>query len=73
MKLGNLPCMGEKKSVHKMLAGNSPLGKPKLRRENTIKMDHERSKVEIGDWIQVARDRNNRRAVVCTIIIVRVS
>jgi hypothetical protein len=52
--------------------GNSPLGRPRLRWVNNIKMDLR----EIGlggiNWIDLAQDRDRRRALVNTVMNLRV-
>ena len=58
--------MGEWRGVYRALVGKSegkrPLGRPRRRWENIIKMDLQ----EVGcggmDWIEVAQDRNIWRA-----------
>jgi hypothetical protein len=53
--------------------GKSPLGRPRRRKEDNIKMDPR----EIGwggmDWIDVAQDRDQWRAVVNTVMNLQVS
>jgi hypothetical protein len=54
--------MGEGKDVYRVLVGkpegNRPLGRPRRRWEDNIKMDLQ--EVECGgmDWIEVAQDRD---------------
>jgi hypothetical protein len=68
--------MGEESNVYKVLmgkpVGKRPLGRPRHRREDGIRMDFR----EIGggsvDWIQLAQDRDRWRALVNTVLDLRV-
>jgi hypothetical protein len=56
--------MGEKRNACRLLEGKRPLGRPRWRRVNNIKMDLG----EIGwggmDWINLDQDRDMWRALV---------
>jgi hypothetical protein len=68
--------MGEERNVHRALMGKPegkrPLGRPRRRWEDGIRMDLR----EIGwgsvDWIQLAQDRDRWRAFVNTVMSLRV-
>jgi hypothetical protein len=68
--------MGEKRNVYRLLVrkpeGNRPLGRPRRRWINNIKMDL----LEIGkdgvDWIGLAQDRYRWRALVNSVMHLRV-
>jgi len=68
--------MGERRRVYKVLVGKSegkrPLGRPRRRWEDNIKMDLQ----EVGyggmDWIELAQDRERWRAVVNAVMNLRV-
>jgi len=64
---GHVARMGEGRGVHRVLVGKregkSPLGRPRHRWEDNIKMDL----WEVGgcgDWIELAQDRDRWRALV---------
>ena len=60
--------MGESTRVYRVLVGkpegNRPLGRPKRRWEDNIKMDLHGVGCEGMDWIDVAQDRDRWRALV---------
>jgi hypothetical protein len=67
--------MGEERGAYRSLMGRPegrrPLGRPRHRWEDNIKMDVQ----EVGwgmDWIELAQDRDRWRAVVNTLINLRV-
>ena len=65
--------MGEKRGTYRILVGKSegkrPLGKPRCRWADNIKMDFQ----EVGrDWIDVTRDMDRWRAVVNAVMNLRV-
>jgi hypothetical protein len=72
------PCStnGEKRNAYRLLVGKTegkrPLGRPRRRWVNNIKMDLG----EVGrgdvDWIGLAQDRNRWRAVVNSVLNLRV-
>jgi hypothetical protein len=73
---GHVARIGEERNVYKVLMvkpeGKRPLGRPRRRWEDGIRMDLR----EIGwgsvDWIQLAEDRDRWRAVVCAVMNLRV-
>jgi hypothetical protein len=73
---GQEACMGENSNAYRVLVGKPegkrPLGRHICRLEDNIKMDLK----EIGwgsmDWIHLAHDRDQWRALVNTVINVRV-
>jgi len=44
--------------------GKKPLGRPRRRREDNIKMDLQEVGGEVMDWIELAQDKDRRRALV---------
>ena len=68
--------MGERRGVYRVLVGktegNRPLGRPRRRWEDNIKMDL--LEVECGgmDWIELAQDRGRWRALVNAVMNLRV-
>jgi hypothetical protein len=65
--------MGERRGVYRVLVGKPegtrPLGRPRRRWENNIKMDFQ----EVGwDWIEVVQDRGRWRALVNAVMNLRV-
>src|SRR5215469_12349292 len=59
--------MGEERGVHRMLVGKPegkrPLGRPRRRWEDNIKMDLQEVGGSRGDWMELARDRDGWRAL----------
>jgi hypothetical protein len=60
--------MGEGRGVYKVLLGrpegNRPLGRPKRKREDNIKIDLREIGIDGANWIQLAQDRVQFRAFV---------
>jgi hypothetical protein len=52
--------------------GKRPLGSTRCRREDNIKMDLQEVVCEIIDWIEMAQDRDRRRALVTAVMNLRV-
>ena len=69
--------MGEGRGVHRVLVGKPegkrPLGRPRRRWEDNIKMDLQEVVGDCGDWMELAQDRDGWRALVSTVINFRVS
>ena len=73
---GHVARMGEERGVHRVLVGKGegkrPLGRPRRRWEDNIKMDLQ----EVGgcceDWMELAQDRDRWRALVDTVMNLRV-
>ena len=65
---GELAYMGERRGVYRVLVGKpegkSPMGRPRRRWDDNIKVDLQ----EVGyggmDWIELAQDRDKRRVLV---------
>ena len=67
--------MGEGRGAHRVLVGNPegkrPLGRPRHRCEDSVKMDL-REVGGVGDWMELAQDRDRWRALVNTVMNLRV-
>jgi len=69
---GHVALMGERRGVYRVLVGKpegkGPLGRPRLRWEDNIKMDLQ----EVGcvgmDWIGLVEDRDRWRALVIAVM-----
>ena len=65
---GHVAHMGEDRGVHRVLVakpkGKSPLGRPRCRWEDNIKMDLQEVGGGRGDWTELAQDRDRWRALV---------
>ena len=68
--------MGEGRGVYRVLVGKSegkrPLGRPRRRWEDNIKMDLQEVGGCFGDWMELAQDRERWRALVSTVRYLRV-
>jgi hypothetical protein len=68
----NLGCMGEGRGVHRVLVGKPegtrPVGRPRRRWEDNIKMDLQEVGGECGNWMERAQDRDRWRALVSTVM-----
>ena len=64
--------MEEGRGVQKVLvgkpAGKRPLGRPRRRLEDNIKMDLEEVGRGCGDWMELAQNRKRWRALVSTVM-----
>jgi len=73
---GHVACFGERRGVYRVMVGKReirrPLGRPRRRWEDNIKMDFQ----EVGggsmDWIELVHDRNRWRALVNAVMNLRV-
>jgi len=63
--------MGEGRGVHRVLVGKPegkrPLGRPRRRWEGNFKIEL-REVRGVGDWMEVAQDRDRLRALVNTVM-----
>jgi hypothetical protein len=68
--------MGEKRNVYRLLVGKPegrrPLGRPRHRWMDNIKMDLSEIGVNVVDWIGLAQDRYRWRALVNWVMNLRV-
>ena len=64
--------MEEGRDVHRVLVGKPegkrPLGRPRSRWEDNIKMDLQEVGTGCGDWVDLALDRDRWRALVSTVM-----
>jgi hypothetical protein len=63
---------GEKRNAYRILVGKIPLGRPRCRLLDIIKIDLRRIRWGGTDWIDVAQDRDQWRALVNTQMNLRV-
>jgi hypothetical protein len=63
--------MGEERRVHRVLVGKlegkRPLGRPRCRWEDNIKLDLQEVGGGYGDWMELAQDRDRWQALVSTV------
>ena len=73
---GHVARVGEGRGVHRVLVrkpeGKRPLGRPRRRWEDNIKMDLQEVGGACGDWMELAQDRDSWRALVGTVMNLRV-
>ena len=69
--VGHVARMGEDRGVHRVLVdkpeGKRPMGRPRRRWEDNIKMDLQEVGGGHGDWIELAQGRDRCRAPVGTV------
>ena len=63
---------GERRDLYRVLVGKpegkKPLGRPKRRLENGVKMDLQEVRCWSMDWIELALDRDRWRALVIAVM-----
>ena len=73
---GHVARMGEEKGLYRVLVGKTegkrPLGKPRRRWLNNIRMDLQEVGCGYMDWIGLAQDRDRWRALVSAVMNLRV-
>ena len=71
-----MACMGERRGVHRVLVGKPevkrPLGRPRCRLEDNIKMDLQEVGGACGNWMELVQGRDSWRALVSTVMNPRV-
>jgi hypothetical protein len=74
--VGNIALMGEGRGVYRVLVGKHegkrPLGRPRLRWKDNIKIDLQEVGCEDMDWIELAQDRDRLQALVNAVMNLRV-
>jgi hypothetical protein len=70
--VGHVACMGEGRGVYRVLVGRPkskrPLGRPRHRWEDNIKLDLREIEIDGANWIQLAQDRVQWWACVNTVM-----
>ena len=73
---GHVARMGERRGIYRVLVwkseGKRPLGRPRRRWEDNIKMDLQEVGCRIMDWIELAQDRDRWPALVNGVMNLRV-
>ena len=73
---GHVAHMGQGRGVHRVLVGKlegkRPLGRPRRRWEDNINMDLQEVGGGCEDWMELAQDRDRWRALVSTVMNLRV-
>ena len=73
---GHVACMGEERGVYRVLVGKPegrrPLGRPRRRWVDNIRMDLEEVVCRYMDWIGLAQDRDRWRTLVSAVMNLRV-
>jgi len=74
---GHVACMGQGRGVHRVLVGRPeekrPLGRPRRRWGDNIKMDLQEVGGSCEEWMELAEDRDRWRALVSTVMNLRVA
>ena len=73
---GHVACMGEERGVYRVLVGKPegrrPLGRPRRRGGDNIRMDLQEVGCGYMDWIGLAQDRDRWRTLVSAVMNLRV-
>jgi hypothetical protein len=73
---GHVARMGEERKMYKVLVGKPegkrPLGRPRRRWQDRVRMDLGETGLGVVDWIRLAQDRDRWRAVVSAVMNLRV-
>jgi len=73
---GRVARMGERRGVYRVLVekseGKKPLGRPRHRWEDNIKVDLQKVGCGDRDWIELVQDRDRWRALVSAVLNLRV-
>jgi len=73
---GHVARMGEKRGVYRVLVGKPegrrPLGRPRRRWVDNIRMDLQEVRCGYMDWIGLAQDRDKWRTLVSAVMNIRV-
>ena len=73
---GHVVHIGERRGVYRVLVGKPegrrPLGRPRRRWEDNIRMDLREVGCRCVDWMELAQDRDRWRAVVSAVMNLRV-
>ena len=73
---GHVACMGEEKGLYRVLVGKPegrrPLGRPKHKCVDNIRMDLQEVGCRYIDWIGLAQDRDRWRTLVSAVMNFRV-
>jgi hypothetical protein len=73
---GHVVCLGESRGIYRVLVGKPegerPLGRPRCRWENYIKMDLQEVGCGCTYWIELAQDRDRWRALVTAVMKLRI-
>jgi hypothetical protein len=74
--VGHVARLEEKRNMYRLLVGKSegkrPLGRPRHRWTDNIKMDLLETGLSVVDWTGLAQDRYRRRALVNSVMNLRV-
>ena len=69
---GHVACMGEERGVYRALVGKlegkSPMGRPRRRWVNNIRLDLQEVGCGYVDWIGLAQDRDRWRTLVSVVM-----
>jgi hypothetical protein len=75
--VGHVARLGRGRGVYRVLVGRPegkrPLGRPRRRWEDNIKLDLKEIGIDVANWMQLAQDRVQWRAFLNMVMILRVA